>query len=351
MSSWLSGKRVLLTGGAGAFGRAFLRWAQGQAAKQVTVLSRDEMKHAALRREVSSDAGMRAMVRLAIGDICAPETLQPWLRDADCVVHAAAMKHVGECEQNVLASTRVNVVGTANVVSAFLQSDCRALVFLSTDKSPYSSSAYGAQKYLGERMVVEAARLCRPEQRAFCLRYSNVMDSTGSVFHIFRDLLRAGKTATVNGAATSRGFVTQAQVLACLHQGLASAAGGEVFVLRPQVVRIAELAEAMRDLLRQGGGPASATVGSVQVLESAMYQGEKESATLIMAEELGLARPFQAAAATDPSSQVVMLDNLGRHPPGTLPLPLPSHGLQLSDCPTLSGAALQAFVQPLLATT
>lgn len=342
MSGWLSGKRVLLTGGAGAFGRAFLRMAAQTGVKQVTVVSRDEMKHAALRREAAGDPALRALLRLAIGDICDPDTLRIWMRDADCVVHAAAMKHVGECEQNVLASTRVNVLGTAHVVSAFLQSDCQALVFLSTDKSPYSSSAYGAQKYLGERMVVEAARLCRPEQRAFCLRYSNVMDSTGSVFHIFRDLLRAGKTATVNGAATSRGFVTQAQVLQALSQGLACTQGGEVLVLRPQVVRIAELAEAMRSLLSQSG----ATVGAVQVLDSAMYQGEKESATLIMAEELGLARLFPA----DANGQVVMLDNLGRHTAAVPHPSLPGHGLALADCPTLSGAALQAFVQPLLAT-
>lgn len=341
MTEWLAGKRVLLTGGAGAFGRAFLRGAAAAGIQQVTVLSRDEMKHAALRRDLASDPALRAIVRLAIGDICDPETLRLWLRDADCVVHAAAMKHVGECEQNVLASTRVNVVGTAQIVSAFLQSDCRALVFLSTDKSPYSSSAYGAQKYLGERMVVEAARICRPEQRAFCLRYSNVMDSTGSVFHIFRDLLRAGKTATVNGAATSRGFVTQAQVLRCLREGLAIARGGEVLVLRPQVVRIGELAEAMRSLLSQTG----ASVGAVQVLDSAMYQGEKESATLIMAEELGLARAFPP----DADGQVVLLDNLGRHPAGSPSPALPGHGLALADCPTLSGAALQAFVQPLLA--
>lgn len=343
MSGWLSGKRVLLTGGAGAFGRAFLRMAAQTGVKQVTVVSRDEMKHAALRREAASDPALRALLRLAIGDICDPDTLRLWMRDADCVVHAAAMKHVGECEQNVLASTRVNVLGTAHVVSAFLQSDCRALVFLSTDKSPYSSSAYGAQKYLGERMVVEAARLSRPEQRAFCLRYSNVMDSTGSVFHIFRDLLRAEKTATVNGAATSRGFVTQAQVLQALSQGLACAQGGEVLVLRPQVVRIAELAEAMRSLLSQSGAP----VGAVQVLDSAMYQGEKESATLIMAEELGLARLFPA----DSTGQVVMLDNLGRHAVAAPHPSLPGHGLALADCPTLSGAALQAFVQPLLAST
>lgn len=340
MTEWLAGKRLLLTGGAGAFGRAFLRMAAGVGTGQITVLSRDEMKHAALRREVAADPVLRSTVRLAIGDICDPETLRLWLRDADCLVHAAAMKHVGECEQNVLASTRVNVVGTANVVSAFLQSDCQALVFLSTDKSPYSSSAYGAQKYLGERLVVEAARLGRPEQRAFCLRYSNVMDSTGSVFHIFRDLLRAGKTATVNGAATSRGFVTQAQVLGCLRQGLALARGGEVLVLRPQVVRIAELAEAMRDLLAQSG----AAVGAVQVLDSAMYQGEKESATLIMAEELGLARTF----AADPPGGVILIDNLGRHPRDAAPAALPSHGLTLSDCPALAGPALLAFVQPLL---
>jgi UDP-N-acetylglucosamine 4,6-dehydratase len=332
VTAFLKDKRILVTGGAGAFGQKFWKAAKAAGAARLTIYSRDEMKHAALRRELGSDDD--GFARIVNGDITDEGTLRLSMNDADLVIHAAAMKHVGECERNVLASTRVNVLGTANVVTAFLASPAQELIFLSTDKAPYASSAYGAQKYLGERLVVEAARLGGPKKRAFCLRYSNVMDSTGSVFHLFNGILRAGKTATVNGAQTTRGFVTQTQVIGVIAAALQYGRGGEVFVLRPQVVRIAELAETLRDLLGQG---------QVSVADSIMYQGEKESATLIMGEELPLCRAF-----SEPGTDTVLVDCLGRHKERDAASGLPSHGLLLDDCARLGGAELKTFVQSLL---
>lgn len=328
--SWLRGKRVLVTGGAGAFGRRFLFAAKEMGAAGVVVVSRDEMKHASLRRSwPGKDDGF---LRILNGDVTNPQMLRPAMHDVDCIVHAAAMKHLPECELNVSASTRANVLGTQGVVDSFLESPrASTLVFLSTDKAPYASSAYGAQKYLGEKLVTAANETGK---RAFSLRYSNVMDSTGSVFHVFAELLSADKTATVNGSQTSRGFVSQAQVIGCLEAALELSRGGEVHVLRPQVVRISELAELMREVIGRG---------KVRVVEEPGFVGEKESATLIMREEVGRAR----AVAGLPAAQVVTLDLLGRHAGSPAP-DLPAHGLTLEDCPDLSGVALKDFVRPLL---
>jgi UDP-N-acetylglucosamine 4,6-dehydratase len=313
--SWLEGKRVLVTGGAGAFGQKFLAHARQAGAAEVIVFSRDEMKHAALRRVAA--AGADGFLRIVNGDITHPESLRQAMRAADCVVHAAAMKHLPECELNPAASTRVNVTGTQNVVDAFLDAP---------------SSTYGAQKYLAEKLVGAADR--PPEKRAFSLRYSNVMDSTGAVFHIFLGLLGADRTATVNGRQTSRGFVSQAQVIATLDAALAASRGGEVHVLVPQVIRIAELAEAMRELIGRG---------KVNVVEQPGYAGEKESATLVMGEE----RSRAVSLAGLPSREVITLDLAGRHS-GATAADLPHHGLTLEDCQVLSGAALGNFVRPLL---
>lgn len=272
-------------------------------------------------------------LQIVNGDITHPEALRKAMLGVHCVVHAAAMKHLPECELNPGASTRVNVIGTQNVVDAFLESpSASTLAFLSTDKAAYASSAYGAQKYLGEKLVREANTFA--DKRAFSLRYSNVMDSTGSVFHIFAELMGADKIATVNGNQATRGFVSQAHTIDCLESALESSRGGEVYVLVPLVVRIAELAETMRELIGRG---------RVEVIEQIGYPGEKESATLVMAEEVACAR-----AATGPESvRVIVLDQLHRHP--DLPnAGLSAHGLTLEDCRPLSGLALKDFVRPLL---
>ena len=330
MTSWLKKKRVLVTGGAGAFGRKFLRAATDAGAAGVVVFSRDEMKHAALKRELGA---LAAGIDFRIGDVTDPAAVATVLRRVDLVVHAAAMKHLPECEANPAASTRVNVLGTEIVARRFLSSGAECLVFLSTDKAPYASSVYGAQKYIGEKLVTETARLLEEGRRAFTLRYSNVMDSTGSAFHVFRQLLSADQTATVNGSQTSRGFVSQAQVIRNLDEALDRCRGGEVLVLIPRVIRIAELAETLKRLLGKG---------RVSVVETPGFAGEKESATLIMAEERALAREFPEVP-----EGAVLLDALLRST-GRGQRAVPERGLTLEDCQRLSGAELETFVTPLL---
>lgn len=327
MLEFLEGKRVVVTGGAGAFGRNFLNAIKSTPPASVLVLSRDEMKHSALRREWTG----KSWARFRIGDITRADDLELAFREADVVIHAAAMKHLPECELNAAPSTVMNVVGTLNVVNAFARSSASTLVFLSTDKAPYASTIYGAQKLIGEKLVTEAALAGK---RAFSLRYSNVIDSTGAAFLLFKQLLGDGKTVTVNGAQTSRGFLSQAEVLRCLSKALEVARGGEVFVPVPRLIVIADMARTMRAILGKG---------DVVVNESPGFTGEKESATLIMAEEKGL------------TVEVPELDG----PTGYLIDPLRRHGdrkparfsrptFSLEDCPRLEGGELRKFLETLM---
>ncbi len=323
---------MLVTGGAGAFGQKLINYLRDCSPSSVVALSRDEMKHAALKRRFSAQA---PWLNCRIADITYPDSLSLPLKGIDVVIHAAAMKHLPECEANVGASNRVNVEGTANVVRAFQNSDADTLIFLSTDKAPYASSVYGAQKYIGEKLLTEAASTSAKGRKAFTLRYSNVIDSTGAAFHIFGDLLKAGKKVTVNGSQTVRGFVTQAEVISCIETALMAARGGEVFVLRPRVIRISELAETMCALIGKG---------EVEVKETTSFQGEKDSATLIMAEERGIAKQLPEA-----ESECYLLDNLHRHPERkAADLPTDGGPLTLEHCEILTGKALKDYLLPVM---
>src|SRR4051812_14540379 len=108
MDGHFTGKRVFLTGGAGAFGRKFLSWVESQRPELVTIFSRDEMKHAALKRAYSP---LPPWLRFRLGDITCKDDVMAEIDRADVVVHAAAMKHLPECEANPLMSVRVNVLG------------------------------------------------------------------------------------------------------------------------------------------------------------------------------------------------------------------------------------------------
>ena len=331
MESSFRGRSVFVTGGNGAFGVKLVRYLQNQSPSCITLFSRDEMKHAAAKRAFAS-SGLN--IKFRIGDICRMEDLELAASDSDIIIHAAAMKHLPECEANPLASTLVNVTGTQNVIRAFQKSKAEALIFLSTDKAPYASSIYGAQKYIGEKLIAECSTLSGPGKRAINLRYSNVVDSTGAAFNIFGDMLRAGKKVTVNGSQTVRGFVTQAEVISCIEAALCFGKGGETIVIKPRVIRISELATTMQKLLGKG---------EVEVKETSSFQGEKDSATLIMAEERGVAKEFPEAEL-----EAYLLDFGAKHSArkaATLP---GFEAFTLEHCETITGAALEQFLKPVM---
>src|SRR5262245_60095344 len=128
MESSFRGHSVFVTGGAGAFGQHLIGYVREHSPASLTVFSRDEMKHAAATRAF---AKTESWLKFRIGDIRMAEELGLAMRGADIVIHAAAMKHLPECEANPEASTRVNVAGTENVVRAFLESGAETLIFLS----------------------------------------------------------------------------------------------------------------------------------------------------------------------------------------------------------------------------
>lgn len=321
-------KSIFITGGNGAFGRKFAKAALISGARQVTLFSRDEMKHSESRRAL---AEFGKAVQYRIGDILDSSALAAEMAGADIVVHAAAMKVLPECEANVTASFQVNVQGTLNTIQAFQKSTATNLIFLSTDKAPYASTAYGAQKFLGEKLVTEANQ--RSGKRAWSLRYSNVIDSTGAVFLIFRDMLQAGKTVTVNGESTFRGFVSQHSVIETLFRSMEMASGGEVFVLKPQVIRISDLARGMHELIQKG---------AFEIKNDLSFVGEKESATLVMKEEVKLTRAAFSVGAVEvfavqptPSKEASFAECY-------------PNGLTLENCELLSQAMVKEFIRPLL---
>lgn len=330
MKNIFENKNIAVTGGTGAFGSKFVNYLVDKSPAKVTVLSRDEMKHAAMKRTFS-DKQKYSFLNCQIGDINRAEDLEIAFAEADIVVHAAAMKHLPECEANAAMSNYVNVFGTQNVIRSFHKSKAQSMVFLSTDKAPYASSIYGAQKYIGEKLTTEASGISK-NKRAFSLRYSNVIDSTGAVFLIFANMLSAGRKVSVNGTQTLRGFVTQADVISTLEASLGMMHGGETVVLKPRVIRIAELATAMQEILGKG---------EVEIKETSAFLGEKDNATLIMAEEMSIARQF-------PNQEAYILDYNNLQKECSKANFTFEGAYTLDHCPTITGPELKEYLKAVM---
>jgi UDP-N-acetylglucosamine 4,6-dehydratase len=264
--SVLDGKTVLVTGGTGSFGKAFVEKALTSQAKKVIIFSRDEQKHYNLERTLKDKR-----VRFFVGDIRDRDRLQTALRDVDIVVHAAAMKHVPICEYNPIEAVQTNVNGARNLIEAAMANGVERVIALSTDKAVSPANLYGATKLCMEKLLTAANAYAGDRATRFSLvRYGNVMGSAGSVIPLFRNQMKSGKL-TITDARMTRFWIEMDEAVALVLRGLELMSGGEIFIPKLPTSDIETLAEAVAP------GTPRTIVG--------IRPGEKLHETLISAEE------------------------------------------------------------------
>lgn len=233
-------KSILVTGGTGFFGRAFVRRVLDDGAQRVCVYSRGEYQQALMREEFKNDERLRFF----IGDVRDQERLRRAMADVDLVVHAAALKRIEAAEYNVLEAVQTNVVGTANVVSAAIDVGVKRAILLSTDKACNPTTTYGKTKALAEDIFFGARHYAGHDGPKFAVcRYGNVTGSTGSVVPMWRAM---GQTVPVTNPAATRFFMTCQEAVQLVIETAGGMAGGELVI--PDwlpAYSVGDLAEAM----------------------------------------------------------------------------------------------------------
>jgi len=308
-TSMLDGKTILVTGGTGSFGRAFVEKALTSKAKKVIVFSRDEQKHYNLERQIKDKR-----VRFFVGDIRDRDRLHTALRDVDIVVHAAAMKHVPICEYNPIEAVATNVNGARNLIEAAMANGVERVIALSTDKAVSPANLYGATKLCMEKLLTAANAYSGDRATRFSIvRYGNVMGSAGSVIPLFRNQMKSGKL-TITDARMTRFWIEMNEAVALVLRGLELMTGGEIFIPKLPTSDIETLAEAVAP------GTPRTIVG--------IRPGEKLHETLISVEEARRTSDMDDLLVIWPEFQFhsITLQNIR---PGT---PVPADFTYSSDC-------------------
>lgn len=193
--------RVLITGGSGFLGRGILRAAKRDKWNaEFTILSRDEYKQDLLRRKYKD-------VRCILGDVTDYDRLASAMWNIDVVIHAAAIKYIPEAEFNVDECIKVNVDGSRNVLKAASNAGVSQVVCISTDKAASPINVYGMTKALMERLAGEYARL-NTHSTFTCVRYGNVVGSTGSVIPLFERQLAENGRITITDPDMTRFWIS-----------------------------------------------------------------------------------------------------------------------------------------------
>ena len=123
--------KLLITGGTGSFGNAFLnKGLKSDKFSEIRIFSRDEKKQDDLRKRIQN-----SKVKFYIGDVRDPSSLANAVKGVDYIFHAAALKQVPSCEFFPIEAVKTNILGTENILSAAEQYDVKKVVILSTDKA------------------------------------------------------------------------------------------------------------------------------------------------------------------------------------------------------------------------
>jgi UDP-N-acetylglucosamine 4,6-dehydratase (inverting) len=241
----LSGKTILITGGTGSFGRAFVRTvlAEYPDVKRLVIYSRDELKQFEMSQELSPEK--HSALRYFIGDVRDQDRLRRALEGIEIVVHAAALKQVPAAEYNPFECIKTNVLGAQNMVEACLDSGVKNVVALSTDKAAAPINLYGATKLCSDKLFTAANNVRGHRDLRFSVvRYGNVMGSRGSVIPYFLSQ-RASGVFPVTDPGMTRFNISLDEGVHMVIWALENALGGEIFVPKIPSFRILDLAEAI----------------------------------------------------------------------------------------------------------
>lgn len=241
----LDGKSVLITGGTGSFGQAFVKIALQQfKPKRLIVFSRDEMKQ--YEMALKYDDQRHPCMRYFIGDVRDVDRLEMAMRDVDMVVHAAALKHVPAAEYNPFECIHTNVMGAENVVKAAIRCGVEKVIALSTDKATNPINLYGASKLASDKIFVAANHLSTGATSFSVVRYGNVLGSRGSVVPLFKRLIAEGADhLPVTDDRMTRFWITLPQGVRFVLSSIAMMKGGEIFIPKIPSAKIVDITSAL----------------------------------------------------------------------------------------------------------
>jgi len=245
---------ILITGGTGSFGQAFVRRLLAESDyDRICIYSRDEAKQAAMREKFDNDDRLRFF----IGDVRDQSRLYRAMEDIDVVVHAAALKRIETCFYNPGEMVKTNVIGSMNVIEAAHDAGVKKVVALSTDKAFQPVSAYGHSKALAESLFLAAnyARgKCGP---IFAVtRYGNVAGSNGSVIPKWIELLKTTYTLPITDPDCTRFYMTLDESVNLVMDTIDNMQGGELNIPELPAYRLGDLMKAMDGLPKYIGLPA-----------------------------------------------------------------------------------------------
>ena len=302
-----SGKSVLVTGSCGTVGAELVHQLAEVADCRIICLDNNETELFFQQEQYR----LRGGVACHLADVRDRRSLDLRMQGVDIVLHAAALKHVGLCEDSPTQAIRTNIEGTQNVIDAALENRVGRVIFTSSDKAVNPTNVMGTSKLMGERLMTAASNAHAAETTIFAsTRFGNVLGSRGSVVPLFRRQIEAGGPITLTDRRMTRFIMTLEEAARLVLESVWLARGGEVMVTKMPVARIEDIATVMRDALSDGRSLAIEEIGAKP--GEKMYEELMNDEEVRRTYELGDFFVILSAFGNDPTGRYSYLDDCGQ---------------------------------------
>lgn len=245
-NSW-KGKSILITGVCGTVGSELLSQLSKLEYGHICGIDNDETGLFFLGQQYSSATN----IEFFLCDLRDKDGLNRVFKGIDVVLHAAALKHVGLCERSPRDAVATNIDGMMNIIDAAEYNGVQRLIFTSSDKAVNPTNVMGTTKLMGERLITAANAHRRNEHDTIyaSTRFGNVLGSRGSVIPLFKKQIAMGGPVTLTDNSMTRFIMTLKDAVSLVLESAFMARGGEVFVTKMPIIKIADLASVMIEML------------------------------------------------------------------------------------------------------
>lgn len=278
----MKSKRILVTGACGTIGSELISQLLTNpkcSPEEVIGLDNNESQLFFMEQRYIDDA----RAHFYVADIRDRDELMRRLKGVHIVFHAAALKHVILSERSPDQVVQTNIQGVQNVIAAATEHDVERVIFTSSDKAVNPTNVMGTSKLMGERLITAANSHKRDKGPIFAsTRFGNVLGSNGSVVPVFHKQIAEGGPVTLTDPQMTRFIMSVKEAVKLVIDSAAMARGGEVFITKMPVMRIADLATAMVDEIAPRYGYAPEQI-AIRIIGS--KPGEKLYEELMSTEE------------------------------------------------------------------
>ena len=241
ISNFLKDKKVLVTGAGGSIGSEICKQCLKFGVSELVMVEHSEFNLYKIGEDTKDKRTISKLV-----NITNLKDFEEVFADfkPEIVIHAAAYKHVPLCELNPRSAVENNILGTKNAVDLSKKYGVKKFVMISSDKAVRPTNIMGTTKRVCELYALNSneAGVCE----IVCVRFGNVLGSSGSVIPKFKAQIAANKPLSVTHPEITRYFMLTSEACQLVLQAASIAEGGELFVLdMGEPIKIVDLAKKM----------------------------------------------------------------------------------------------------------